>query len=209
MIDDDPFGSRPKPRRRWSGLPLLLLGVLVILGGIAATVSGIAGAVGSRSAIEDDAVGRGTVRDLDAEVDRIVFRVPGGERRDFSVYVLFGGVESNSEVQEVAVRDTSCEATLPDGVVTRFRGARQGTSLQLGDAASVGHFSSQPGEVAVRCAYLTSTRSSRRQRPEALPYVVTPGKPSGITGDALLIVAGVLAGIGGGVLTWLGWSRRA
>ena len=209
MIQDDPFGSRPQPRRREVGWLLLALGVLLLAGGIAASIAGIVGAVGNRDAIEDDAVGRGTVRDLDSEVDRIAFAVPEGDRRHFTVYLLFGGVENNSEDRDLAVRDTGCEATMPDGVITRFRGARQGTSVQLGDAASVGHFSSQPGEVAVRCAYLTSTRSSRRRRPDTVPYVVTPGKPSGLTGDVLMIIGGTFAAIGGGFLGWLGWRRRA
>ena len=148
------------------------------------------------------------MRDLESEVDRIAFTVPEGDRRHFTVYLLFGGVENNSEDQDLAVRDTGCEATMPDGVVTRFRGARQGTSLQLGDAASVGHFSSQPGEVAVRCAYLTSTRSSRRRRPDTVPYVVTPGKPGGADGDVLMTIGGVFVAIGGGFLAWLGWRRR-
>ena len=199
----DPFGSRPSPRRfGWAGV---VVGLLLVLGGIAATIAGIAGAVDSFGAIEDDAVGRATVRAGEVR-DTVTFEVPPGDRRHYTVWVLFDGLTSNSDIRELAVRDTGCAAVLPDGVETRFRGARQGTSVTIGDASTVGHFSSQPGRVEVRCAYITGTLRSERQRPDALPYVVSPGKPSGA--DTLTILGGVFGALAGGLVFFLGWRRR-
>jgi hypothetical protein len=202
----DPFGSRRA--ERGPGWVRIVLGALVVAAGIAAAVAGIAGAVDSAARIEDDAAARATVSAVDHPAGATGFTVPGGERRDFSVYLLFDGVESNSTVQELMVRDTGCVATLPDGVETVFRGARQGSAATLGKASSVGHFSSQPGRVRVRCAYTSGTRRSERVRADAVPYVVTPGTPGEAGADAIVIVAGVFGAIGGGFLAWWGWTRR-
>ena len=201
----DPFGSRRSARG--PGWVRIVSGVLLVLAGVATTVAGIVTAVGAGRAIEDDAVGRATVRSGEVR-DVVRLTVPDGERRRYTVYLLFDGVESNSTVQELMVRDTGCAATLPDGVETRFRGARQGVSATLGDASSVGHFSSQPGAVRVRCAYISGTRHSERARAETVPYVVTPGTPGDATSGVLLILLGTTGMIGGGFVAWWGWSRR-
>ena len=201
----DPFGGGALERGR--GWVRIALGALLVAAGLAPVVAGIAGAVGTANDIEDDAVGRATVRAGEVR-DVVRFTVPQGERRDYTVYLLFDGVENDSVVQELMVRDTGCAATMPDGVETRFRGARQGVSATLGKASSVGHFSSQPGAVRVRCAFVSGTRRSERRRAESVPYVVTPGRPSEAAGGALLIVAGVFGALGGGFLGWWGWSRR-
>ncbi|HEV2813315.1 MAG TPA: hypothetical protein VGW10_08695 [Solirubrobacteraceae bacterium] len=202
----DPFGSRRAERGPgWAGIAA---GLLVVAAGVAATVAGIAGAVDTAGAIEEDAVGRGVVRELSATAGVVAFTVPAGDRRDYTVYLLFDGVERNSVVQELMVRDTGCVAVLPDAAETRFRGARQGTAATVGQASSVGHFSSQPGRVRVRCAYVSGTRRSERTRADAVPYVVTPGTPGEAGADVVLILAGVFGAIGGGFLAWWGWTRR-
>ena len=200
----DPFGSRAA--ERGPGWVRLVLGALLVVAGVAAAIGGIVAAIDAAGRIEDDAVGRATVRS--GEVREVVrFAVPEGERRRYTVYLLFDGVESNSTVRDLMVRDTGCAATLPDGVETTFRGARQGVSATLGDASSVGHFSSQPGRVRVRCAYTSGTRSSQRVRDD-VPYVVTPGTPGQASAPIALILGGVFGALAGGALAWWGWSRR-
>lgn len=87
-------------------------------------------------------------------------------------------------------------------------GARQGVAATLGNAASVGHFSSQPGRVAIACAYTSGTRSSERRRPDAVAFVVTPGTPSWADGGVLAIIGGVSAALLGGFLAVWGWRGR-
>lgn len=202
---EDPFGSRPTVRRR--GWIRLVLGLLLLAGGIAATVAGIVQAVDAHGRIEGDAVARGVVR-ADA-APAVAFEVPPGERRRYSVYVLFDeGLFSNEETEDLTVRDTACVATMPDGVETVFSGARQDTAATLGSAASISHFSSQPGRVRVRCGYAGGTRRSVRRRPDAIAFVVTPGRPSIVDSGALTIVGGVAAGLLGGFLAVWGWRGR-
>ncbi|MDW5597344.1 hypothetical protein VSS74_23555 [Conexibacter stalactiti] len=202
---EDPFGSRPSVQRR--GWIRLVLGVVLLVGGIAGLAVGIVQAVGAHGRIEGDAVGRGIVRE-GGRGGALAFEVPPGERRHYTVYLLFEGLFSNDEVQELAVRDTGCLATMPDGVQTAFRGARQGVAATLGNAASVGHFSSQPGRVTIACAYTSGTRSSERRRPGAVAFVVTPGTPSWVGSGVLTILGGVAAGLLGGFLAVWGWRGR-
>ena len=200
----DPFGSRPTVRRR--GWLRVALGAALLAGCVALAISGISGAVDSREELEEDAVGHGTVREGLGEP--VPFVVPEGERREYSVYLLFGGIESNSDVQELAVRDTGCVAHLPDGAQTRFRGARQDVSTTIGSASSVGHFSSQPGAVFVRCGYVSGAVGSESRRPGAVPYIVTPGSPGEVGAHVLAIIGGVFGAIGGGALLLWGWHGR-
>lgn len=207
VADVTPVGSAPgalagPPRRGWVRV---VAGLALIVAGVVATGVGIVQAVGAHGRIEGDAVARGQVGGDGAPV---AFTVPGGDRREYSVYLLFGGVESNSDVQELAVRDTGCVATMPDGARTEFRGARQGVAATLGDSSTVGHFSSLPGRVTVRCGYTSGTRRSARVRPGSVPYVVTPGAPSFAGAGVLTIVGGVTAALAGGAFALWGWRRR-
>lgn len=203
---EDPFGSRPSRRR--PGWVRIIIGDLLIIASIALIVVGIGRTADSGSGIEGDAVARGEVRE-DAERTRAVtFDVPAGERRDYSVYLLLSGRDGFENRRELTVRDTACVAEMPDGVQSRFRGARQGTSMTIGKASSVGHFSSQPGRVAVVCAYTQGTSSSRRIRPEVAAYVVTPGTPGEMGTGIAMIVGGVFGLIGGGFLVVWGLLRR-
>lgn len=205
---DDPFGSGSSRRRR--GWIRIGLGVLLLVGGIGAAIFGIVQATTEYDRIDEDAVARGTVRDT-ARPDALRFVSPGPGRRDYTVYLRTGGLGLDSDDEDLTVRDTACVATMPDGVETRFRGARQDIAVTLGSAASVGHFSSQPGTVRVVCAYSSGSRGSRRVRPDAVPFVVTTGRPTLIGGGVLTIVGGVtVALLGGFVLAWglRGSTRR-
>ena len=202
----DPFGSRPSRRRR--GWVRIALGAAALLGGIVATALGILEAVDERGRIESEAVARGVV--TDGRSDPVTFTVPQGERRDYTVYLLFEGRVSREPQQELTVRDTGCTASLPGGGEESFRGARQGVASSIGQASSVGHFTAPPGEVELLCAYTSSTLRSRRLRPDSVRYVVTPGAPSVASGGVLLIVGGVALAIAGGFMVGWGWrgSRR-
>ena len=196
----DPFGSRPSVRRR--GWVRICAGAVLVLAGAVAAVAGIVTAVRDHAALSENAVARGTVGET------VRFAHDGAGRSSFSVYLSFDGVENNTTDQELAVRDTACVATGTDGAQARFRGARQGTSVVLGGSASVGHFSVPPGAVSIRCAYTSGTRSSRRRRPDRVPYVVTPGTPSSMAGGVGLIVGGTFGSLLGGWALWSGWRGR-
>ncbi|UUY03956.1 hypothetical protein LRS13_00035 [Svornostia abyssi] len=203
---EDPFGSRPS--RRSPGWVRVILGVLLVVASIALIVVGIGKTVESGSGIESDAVARGEVRESVEQTRAVTFVVPPGERRDYTVYLLLTGRDGFENRRDLTVRDTACVAELPDGVQTRFRGARQGASTTIGKASSVGHFSAQPGRVAVVCAYTQGTRSSRRIRPETAAYVVTPGTPGAMGLGIAMIVGGATVLIGAGFLIAWGMRRR-
>lgn len=200
----DPFGARPTVRRR--GWVRIVLGAALLACGLVVSGVGIVGAVRASARLHDDAVGRSVVRAGSA--DAVTFVNGAAARRSYTVYLDFDGVTSNAEVHDLASRDTACVATLPDGAETRFRGARQGVALTLGSAVSVGQFSAQPGRVSLRCAYSSGTRASRVRRPDAVPYLVTPGRPNGLTSVVGLILGGVAGGLLGAWLLLSGWRGR-
>ena len=203
--DHDPFASRPSRRRR--GWIRLVAGALAVVAGGVATVAGLIGAIGAGNDIEGRAVARGAVVE-GGPVTPVAFTVPDGEPRAYSIYLLFGGFVSKDPEQELTVRDTRCEIRLPGGQLTVFRGARQGTSVEIGQSASIGHFTSAPGRATASCAYTTGTRSSRRLRPERVAYVVTPGRPGDIGVHIAVLLGGVTALIAGVFLLVSGWRGR-
>jgi hypothetical protein len=200
----DPFGARPARRRRRA--LRILLGIPLELAALVAIGAGIADVVRSGGSLREDAVARGTVTARAAAPAG--FTVPAGERQSYTVYLDVDGVGTRSDVLDLAVRDTTCTATMPDGVRTVFRGARQGSSMTIGDLASVGHFSSQPGAVRVACAYTEGTPQSRRVRPDPVPFLVTPGTPGELTGGVLKIIGGAFGLLLAGWLVVTGLRGR-
>ena len=85
----------------------------------------------------------------------------------YTVYVIFGGAFNNSDS---VVGRTGCQTS--GGA--RFSGARQGTSVTLGSASSVGRFDGRAGTIDIVCAGPTTD-----------DYVVTPGG-TGILQEHLL-----------------------
>lgn len=193
-----PAGASTVRRRGWVRV---VVGIALLVAGIAVAVVGILDAVGSHGQIEGDAIARGTITET---AQPVTFDVPDGGKRDYTVYVIFPkGNFVNRELEEdAAVRTTECRATRPDGDTHTFRGSRQGISETIGRASTIGYFTSVPGRVRLHCAYTAGSLRSERRRFDSVPYVVTPGKPSG--GATLLIVAGVFGAIGGGFLA--GWG---
>jgi hypothetical protein len=106
-------------RRKRSPLKVLL-GLLLIVAGLAGVVVGIVAVIGERDRIEDDAVAEGT---LPAQLDFIA------ETREYRVFVISGNAESDST-------GTACRTSTG----AEFDGSDQGVSVTLGNASSVGTF---------------------------------------------------------------------
>jgi hypothetical protein len=162
------------------------LGVVLIVAGFAAVAAGIAAAVGARDQIESDAVARG------APGEPLTFSA--AEPGDYTVFLV--GSFGDSTATERAVARTACLATFDVGA-RQFTGSRQGFSITLGSASSIGHFDAPAGNVSVRC-----------DGPGSGEIVVSPGRPgigiaiAGIIGGAFVGLAGV------GLLIWGLIGRR-
>jgi hypothetical protein len=200
----DAFGERPARRRRGRGRLRLVAGAVLLVAALAAVVAGTVQAITTGARIDADAVVRGTVR-AGGEAPG-AFTVPAGDRRRFTVYLRFDSLFSTEEEQDRAVRDTACAATMPDGVVTAFRGSRQTVAATIGTSASVGTFSSLPGRVRVDCRYAEGSWSSRHGEP--VRFVVAPGAASFTASGVLTIAGGVTVGLLGGWLLLTGLRRR-
>jgi hypothetical protein len=82
-------------------------------------------------------------------------------------------------------------------VPDRERRTRQGTSVALGDASSVGRFDAPARRIDIICG-----------GPTADPYVVTPAG-AGILRDILSIIGGAFVALGGiGLIMWGLIGRR-
>lgn len=198
---EEAFGDGPPPGRR-RGRIRVVAGVLLVIVGIAGVVGGIVRAVGDSARIEDDAVGRGVLRE-GASPDAVVFTVPDGGSQDYTVYLRLGGLGVEADDQSLVAGDVSCDVRLPNEGRTGFSGSRQGVSVALGSSVSVGHFSSGPGRVRVRCAFDRGDSRAGVIRAGDVPFVVTAGRPSGAIGGVIAIIGGafVLA-FGIGIAIW-------
>ena len=164
--------------RRKRGWYRVLLGLAMLFFGALAAVVGIAGAVSARADIEDEAVARAPLGQPTS------FEGEAGVR--YTVYVI-------SRRADVIVGRTGCQAS--GGA--RFSGARQGTSVTLGNASSVGRFDGRAGTIDIVCAGPTTD-----------DYVVTPGG-TGILRSILEIVGGAFVALGGiGLVIWGLIGRR-
>jgi hypothetical protein len=188
MIGDvTPVGWPTGETRRKRGPLRILIGLALLVPGVVAVVIGISGAVSARSAIDDAAVARATLG------RPATFRIEAPNR--YTVYVLFGGdLFTDSDRQDVMISQTACETSTGD----RFGGSSQGTSVKLGNAATVGRFDASAGEMSITCSGPTDDS-----------YVVTLGG-TGAVKSILAIVAGAFAAIGGLLLfIWGLIGRRA
>ena len=180
MIGDyTPVGT---PMRRKRGWYRVLTGLLMILAGAIAVAVGIGGAVNARSNIEDNAVARAPLGQPTS------FEAQDGVR--YTVYVILGGAFNNSDS---VVGRTGCQTS--GGA--RFSGARQGTSVTLGSASSVGRFDGRAGTMDIVCAGPTTD-----------DYVVTPGG-TGILKSIFSIIGGAFVALGGiALIIWGLIGRR-
>jgi hypothetical protein len=174
---------------------LVALGVVLLLGGIVASVLGIVDLVDSGGEITDDAVAEGQVGiggGLPA-----TFTSTAGE--PYTVYVRFpSDLVSDGNERDATVEDTVCEVRHPDGRTTVIRGDRQAHSVTIGGRSSIGWFTAQRGDTAVVCAYEQGSRYTRANRAPDVRVVVTPGKPSDSIGGFVAVFGGVTVALLGG-----------
>jgi hypothetical protein len=147
----------------------------------------------------DEAVAEGRVAALESEDTPIVrFRGDG----DYTVWLDLDEVTLSNN-RETIVAATNCAAAFADGGSKRFRGARQGSSVTIGDRSTVGTFQAPAGDIELTCRQLPFGRLGRqgllrRER----SFFVAPGKPgvgwqlwvAMLAGTALLIPAGLAFG---------------
>jgi hypothetical protein len=169
------------PMRRKRGWLRVLIGLAMVLAGALGVAIGIAGAVNARSAIEDDAVARAPLGQPTS------FKADSGTR--YTVYVIAKGAFDDSDR---LVARSNCQTSSG----ARFSGARQGTSVTLGSAASVGRFDGRAGTIDIVCAGPTTD-----------DYVVTPGG-TGILRSIFSIIGGALVALGGIALVIWGLIGR-
>lgn len=191
----DPFGSRPTRRK---GRPILVIaGVLLLVGGIVASVVGILEIIDSGGDITEDAVATGEVGEGGGVA--AAFDAEGGQ--PYTIYVRFGSdLVSDEAEQDATVADTICEVRHPDGRTSVIRGDRQSSSVSIGGRSTIGWFTAQDvdGETAVVCAYEQGSRTTRRNRAGSVGVVVTPGKPSESVGGFIAVFGGVAVALVGG-----------
>lgn len=187
-------GPGAPAKRRRNPLWLLLSIVLAVAG-----VLGIGGFVKEQvdnAPGRDEAVAEGRVAALEGEDTPVVrFRGDG----DYTVWLDLDEVTlSNS--RETIVAATNCAAAFANSGSKRFRGARQGSSVTIGERSTVGTFEAPAGNVELTCRQLPFGRLGRRGiLREERSLFVTPGQPgvgwqlwvAMFAGTALLIPAGL------------------
>jgi hypothetical protein len=143
----------------------------------------------------DEAVAGGTIAAIDeSEGSPVRF---GGEG-DYTVWLDAGGVVRSNK-RETIVAASNCVALFENGGSARFRGARQGANVTIGDQATIGTFDAPAGAIELSCRLLPFGRYGNRflLRNER-SFFVTSGSPGvgfmpwvGLFGG---IVALILAG---------------
>ena len=151
----------------------LVLAVLLAGAGGAATAWFLVAQLGN-AAGREDAVGSGRVAALrGAPTPAVRFTGQG----DYTVWLETDGV-TLSNTRELIVAATNCTAAFERGGSTRFRGARQGASVTIGDRSTVGTFSMPAGAVALTCSQQPFGRLGRQRALTAeRSFFVTPGNP--------------------------------
>ena len=137
----------------------------------------------------DEAVAAGRVAGLDGP-DTPVVRFRGGG--DYTVWLTLDGVTLSNHRERI-VAATNCAAEFADGGSVRFRGARQGSSVTVGDRSTVGTFEAPEGAVRLSCRQQPFGRRGRRGiLREERPFFIAAGKP----GVGWQLWLGMFTGIG-------------
>jgi hypothetical protein len=197
----------PLERRR--GVGWLAFGGILIVAGIAGVVFFVWQLVDPSSDPRDDAVASGRIAALSAPATQAV-TFTAAVAGPYTVWVDTGGALATG-TRDVIVAAANCEATLADGTTTSFRGAVQGSSVVLGDVATIGTFDAVEGSVEVAChSERFGRRALRDQLEQERTFIVTAGSPPGgwlpfvalFTAIAALILGLMALGRG-----WLGSLR--
>jgi hypothetical protein len=166
----------------------LALAVLLTVAGLAGIALFIAKQIDNAPG-RDQAVATGRIAAL-GDDDVPAARFTGGG--DYTVWVDMEGV-SRSNRRETIVAATNCEAGFANGGSARFRGARQGASVTIGNRSTAGTFDAPEGAVALSCRLLPFGRYGNRYLlSQERSFFVTPGRP----GVGFLLWVWMFAGIG-------------
>jgi hypothetical protein len=192
----------PLERRR--GVLWLILGGVLIAAGIVGVVHFVWQVVDPTSDPIDDAVADGRIAGLFAPATpaaTFTVEVAG----PYTVWVDTGG-NLNSGVRDIIVAAANCEATFVDGTTTSFRGAIQGSSVVIGDTATIGTFDSPVGPMEVAChSERFGQRAVRDQLEKERKFFVTPGRPDGGWLPFVALFVGIPALILGFMAIGRGW----
>ncbi len=179
-------GTPVVTRRRGPGTWALLVGALTIdLIGIALVVAGIVITTSTHSATMANPAATGRI----GSDNPVVVDVPPGGPRNYTIWLIQDGIE-NSEVVEDQVASTTC-VVRTDAGEEELSGARQSTSVAIGDEHSIGWFAAPPGEARVRCGWTRAARSEGRA------FVITEGTPDIALWPIGLMVAGGVMSVAG------------
>ena len=180
----------PGSRLRRHRSPLLGLVALVLLvGGLAATVLGIVRLAMEAGPADERILARGTVAGLDGPPTPAgEFDAAGGG--PVTVWLQLGGL---SNVRETIVAGTACELG-----GAQIRGSRQGASVETDGHATIGEFNTAAGANAVTCRHVPFGRRRTRGRlRDEHPFVVERGTPGdGLRGMWLLFPGIAALGLG-------------
>jgi len=154
---------------------------------------------------DGDAVAQSLVAGLEGPVTPpAVFDV--AEAGPYTVWLDTGDV-LNSVTRETIVAAANCEATFADGTSRSFRGAIQGSSVVLGDLATIGTFDAPEGHAEVTCHSERFGRRAVRDRlEEQREFSVSPGSPGAGWASWVGFFAGIPAIILGIYAIGRGWT---
>lgn len=174
------------------------LGAALVVVGIGGLVIGVVQAAQPDSDLLAEAV------DTARTVEGGLLDVEAERAGDYTIYVVVptGHLHSDdvSGVQSEAVHSVTCAVERPGEEPLTIRGDRHLTGQSTDDAASIGWFSTGPGEVRATCAVGAGD--------EERTVLLVPGKPSIWAGGAVMAVGGSMIGLLGGALIWWGVARR-
>ena len=193
----------PLERRR--GVWWLLVGGVLVAGGLAGVALFVWQVLAPSSDPTDDAVASGLVAGL-AALPTPAARFTVEAAGTYTVWIDTGGA-INASTREVIAAAANCEATFSDGTVKSFRGAVQGSSVVVGDIATVGTCDAPAGPAAVVCrSELFGPRAVRDQLGKERRFFVTPGPPDSDWDPFVALFAGLPALILGSMALGRGWT---
>jgi hypothetical protein len=161
-------------RRRRNPL-WLALALIFAVAGLAAVVYGIFHMVTEGTPRGDDIVARGVIAPLDGP-EPVAVAFTAAREAPYSVWLKSGGMETNT--RDTIVASVACRIERPGLPPVNFQGNRQGSSLVLGDLATIGGFTAGTGENLVSCRHEPFGRLRLRDRlRQEREYVVVMAGP--------------------------------
>ncbi|MBX3315048.1 MAG: hypothetical protein KF906_12100 [Actinobacteria bacterium] len=180
-----------------------VLGVVLLVVGVAGIGWGIWTIVDTWRSMERDAVAVGRAAPLGATGETFGFTASGRER--FTIWVDTG--TSDEDARDVIVDSITCQVRT-GGSVTEVDGARQGSRVTLDRRSTVGSFTASEGRVEVRCAHGDhGSRYDRGRLAVERKVLVVPGEPGAAGLGIVALIAGGFLAVAGGIV--LGVSRRS